>query len=163
MKSNFVSTILFLSFALSKKFENHYQIQLMKKYIVPFFLAILLAACGGNDNKSTTGSGADSTATEKPAAANDITSNPDYKKGLDLISQSDCLTCHKVSEKLTGPAYKDVANKYAGSDTAVAYLVKKIIKGGKGVWGTVPMTPHPLLAEADVQQMVKYILLLKSN
>ena len=54
----------------------------MKKYILPFFLVVLLAACGGNDNKSTTGSGTDSTATEKPAAANDITSNPDYKKGL---------------------------------------------------------------------------------
>lgn len=130
---------------------------------MPFSLVVLLAACGGNDNKSSTGSGKDTAATEKPAAANDISSNPDYQKGLALIGQSDCLTCHKISEKLTGPAYQDVANKYAGSDTAVKYLVNKVIKGGKGVWGTVPMTPHPLLAEADVEQMVKYILLLKTN
>jgi cytochrome c len=135
----------------------------MKKYLMPFSLLILLAACGSNDNQNSTSGNKDSTAAEKPAAANDITANPDYQKGLALIAQSDCLTCHKISEKLTGPAYQDVANKYAGSDTAVSYLVNKIIKGGKGVWGTVPMTGHPLLAEADVQQMVKYILLLKTN
>ena len=135
----------------------------MKKYLIPFSVLLLLAACGNNDNQTSTGTNKDSTAAEKPAAANDITANPDYQKGLALIAQSDCLTCHKISEKLTGPAYQDVANKYAGSDTAVNYLVNKIIKGGKGVWGTVPMTPHPLLAEADVQQMVKYILLLKTN
>ena len=128
---------------------------------MPFSLLILLAACGSNDNKSSTTNSTDSTAVEKPAATNDISSNPDYQKGLALIAQSDCLTCHKVSEKVTGPAYQEVANRYAGSDTAIKYLVNKIIKGGKGVWGTVPMTPHPLLAEADAQQMVKYILLLK--
>jgi cytochrome c len=135
----------------------------MKKYLMPFSMLVLLAACGNNDNKNSTSGTKDSTATEKPAAANDITSNPDYQKGLALIAQSDCLTCHKISEKLTGPSYQDVANKYAGSDTAVNYLSSKIIKGGSGKWGTVPMTPHPLLTEADAQQMVKYILLLKTN
>ena len=130
---------------------------------MPFSLLVLLAACGNNDNQNSTSANKDTTAAEKPAAANDITANPDYQKGLALIAQSDCLTCHKVSEKLTGPAYQDVANKYAGSDTALNYLTAKIIKGGKGVWGVVPMTPHPLLAEVDVQQMVKYILLLKTN
>jgi cytochrome c len=135
----------------------------MKKYILPLSLLFLLAACGGNDSANKTGGSGDSAVVEKPAAKNDITSNPDYQKGLSLISQSDCLTCHKISEKLIGPAYQDVANKYAGSDTAVAYLVNKVIKGGKGVWGTTPMTPHPMLAAADVTSMVKYILLLKTN
>lgn len=131
---------------------------------MPFSLLVLLAACGNNGSQNSTSVSSDSTAAEKSAAAaNVVTANPDYQKGLALISQSDCLTCHKISEKLTGPAYQDVANKYAGSDTAIKYLVNKIIKGGKGVWGTVPMTAHPLLAEADVQQMVKYILLLKTN
>lgn len=129
---------------------------------MPFTLLVVLAACGGND-KQTTAVSTDSATVEKPAAANDITANPDYQKGLALIGQSDCLTCHKISEKLTGPSYKDVANKYAGSDTAIAYLTAKVLKGGKGVWGTVPMTPHPLLPPADAEQMVKYILLLKTN
>ena len=134
----------------------------MKKYLTAFPLLVLLAACGNNDNKQNSTSTKDTVA-EKPAAANDITANPDYQNGLARISQSDCLSCHKVNEKLIGPSYQDVANKYAGSDTAMNYLVGKIIKGGTGVWGTVPMTPHPLLTEGDVQQMVKYILLLKTN
>ena len=135
----------------------------MKKYISGFSLLVLFAACGGNDKESATNVNTDSAAVEKPAASNDITANPDYQNGLAKISQSDCLSCHKISEKLIGPSYQDVANKYAGSDTAVNYLVGKVIKGGKGVWGQVPMTPHPLLSEADVQQMVKYILLLKTK
>ena len=134
----------------------------MKKYLMPFSLLVVLAACGSNDKQNSTAVSTDSATAEKPAA-NDITANPDYQKGLALIGQSDCLTCHKISEKLTGPSYQDVANKYAGSDTAVAYLTAKILKGGKGVWGAVPMTPHPLLPPADAEQMVRYILLLKTN
>jgi cytochrome c len=135
----------------------------MKKYLMPFSLLVVLAACGSNNDENSTAVSKDSVTVEKPAATNDITANPDYQKGLALISQSDCLTCHKISEKLTGPSYQDVANKYASSDTAITYLTAKIIKGGKGVWGTVPMTPHPLLPPADAEQMVKYILLLKTN
>ncbi len=91
----------------------------------------------------------------------DVTQNPDYQKGLDILAKNDCLTCHKVDETLTGPAYRDVANKYAGADTAVSYLTEKIINGGKGVWGSVMMVPHPGISQADAEAMVKYILLLK--
>ena len=136
----------------------------MKKYFITLSLLVVLAACGGNDTKNSGTENKDSTSVaEKPAASNDVTANPDYQKGLALIAKSDCLTCHKVNEKLIGPAYKDVANKYAGNDTALNYLVHKVITGGKGVWGQVPMTGHPLLSESDVQQMVKYILLLKGS
>ncbi len=78
-----------------------------------------------------------------------------------LIGKSDCLTCHKVREKLIGPAYQDVANKYESTDANITMLASKIIAGGKGVWGEVPMTPHPTVSEADAKQMVKYVLLLK--
>lgn len=132
----------------------------MKKFLALLPLLILLAACGGNSNESTSSTSTDSSSTTQ-AAANDISSNPDYQKGLALVAKSNCLTCHKVEEKLIGPAYKDVANKYAGNDTAVTYLAHKVIAGGKGVWGEVAMTPHPDLSEADAEQMVKYILLLK--
>ncbi|KAA9040757.1 c-type cytochrome [Ginsengibacter hankyongi] len=132
----------------------------MKKFLALLPLLILLAACGGNSNESTSSTTTDSSSTTQ-AAANDISSNPDYQKGLALVAKSNCLTCHKVEEKLIGPAYKDVANKYAGNDTAVTYLAHKVIAGGKGVWGQVAMTPHPDLSEADAEQMVKYILLLK--
>ena len=52
----------------------------------------------------------------------DITKNPDYQKGVEIIAKSDCFTCHKIDEKNIGPAWRDVATKYAGQDTAVKYL-----------------------------------------
>ena len=135
----------------------------MKKYFSLLPLLVLFAACGGNENSNNTSTAATDSAATAPAATNDVSSNPDYQKGLALVSKSNCFTCHKINEKLIGPAYVDVANKYAGSDTAVTYLAHKVIAGGSGVWGTTPMTPHPDISEADAEQMVKYVLLLKTQ
>ena len=132
----------------------------MKKILAIFPLIILIAACGGNSSQQNSAGATNDSASAAPAA-NDVSSNPDYQKGLALVAKSNCLTCHKVSEKLIGPAYKDVAKKYAGNDTAVTHLAHKVITGGKGVWGDIIMTPHPDVSEADAEQMVKYILLLK--
>ena len=120
----------------------------------------LIAACGNNSNNN---SNSDSSSTAVAPATNDITANPDYKKGLTLIAANDCLTCHKVDEKVTGPAYRDVANKYENTDANVKMLAAKVIKGGSGNWGPVAMTPHPALSEADAEQMVKYVLLLRNK
>lgn len=94
----------------------------------------------------------------KPAAAAD---NVDLKKGETLISKSDCFACHKVQEKVLGPSYKDVANKYEKTKANIDYLVNKIKTGGSGVWGAVPMSPHPALSDDDLKAMVQYILSLK--
>ncbi len=96
--------------------------------------------------------------TTKPAAAND---NGDIKKGEALISKSDCFACHKVDVKVLGPSYKDVANKYPNNAATVNQLVDKIKKGGSGVWGAIPMSPHPALSDDDAKAMVRYILSLK--
>jgi len=133
----------------------------MKRIFITAIAFASLVACNSNSgSKETT-----ETKEEKPAAAEvPITENPDYLAGLDLILKSDCLTCHKVEEKLTGPSYRDVANKYASQAPGIIpTLAEKIIKGGTGVWGEVPMLPHPTLAPADAEKMVKYILLLKNN
>jgi cytochrome c len=130
----------------------------MKKYFFTALMLGLIAACSnnaGNNNNSDT--------TASASSSNDVTTNPDYQKGLALVAQNDCLTCHKVDEKVTGPAYRDVANKYDNTDANVKILAQKVIKGGSGNWGTVPMTPHPALSEADAEQMVKYILLLRNK
>lgn len=132
----------------------------MKKYFITTLLLGLIAACSNNSNNNNN---SDSSSTTVAPAANDITANPDYKKGLTLIAANDCLTCHKIDEKVTGPAYRDVANKYENTDANVKMLADKVIKGGSGNWGTVPMTPHPALTEADAEQMVKYILLLRNK
>ena len=132
----------------------------MKKYFVTAAILAIIAACNSNETKT---GAADSSSNGAAAPANDLSSNPDYEKGLALIASNDCLTCHKIDEKLTGPAYRDVANKYENTDANIKMLAGKILKGGSGVWGDVAMTPHPGLAEEDAEQMVKYILLLKNK
>ncbi len=129
----------------------------MKRILIASFAIASLVACNSGGDKSTK---TESTEEKKPAETS-ITDNPDYKAGLELIAKSDCFTCHKVDEAVTGPAYRDVANKYAGQEGIVPKLAEKIIKGGTGVWGQVPMLPHPNLSQADAETMVKYVLLLK--
>ncbi|EOR95796.1 Cytochrome c, class I [Arcticibacter svalbardensis MN12-7] len=83
-----------------------------------------------------------------------------YEKGAQLIKSSDCLSCHQEKAKLVGPSYVDVAKKYKPTDDNINLLAGKIIKGGSGVWGDVPMTPHPAVSDQDAHEMVKYILSL---
>lgn len=129
----------------------------MKKILITCFAVAALIACNNDDkSKTTTDKKADN------AASSSVSDNPDYQKGLQLIANSDCLTCHKVDEAYTGPTYRQVAEKYASQAPAIIpELASKIIKGGSGVWGQVPMLPHPGISQADAEAMVKYILLLK--
>ena len=129
----------------------------MKKVLGTMAAVIFLAACGGSDTKKTEETAAAPAAT----TSNDLSSNPDYTKGLALVAGSDCLTCHKTSEKNIGPAYKEVAAKYENTEENVKMLAEKVIKGGSGVWGAVPMTPHPQISQEDAEAMIKYIMLLK--
>jgi cytochrome c len=129
----------------------------MKKVLGLMMAVVVFAACGGNKETKTE----EASATTAAASTNDLSSNPDYTKGLALVAGSDCLTCHKTSEKNIGPAYKDVAAKYENNEENVKMLATKIIKGGSGVWGAIPMTPHPQVKPEDAEAMVKYVLLLK--
>ena len=121
---------------------------------------IVFTACGGAEEKkeATTATTETKAVVEAPKP---LSENPDYKKGLALIAGSDCLTCHKTSEKLIGPAYKDVAAKYEATESNIKMLAAKVISGGSGVWGAIPMTPHPQIKQEDAEAMVKYIMLLK--
>ena len=71
------------------------------------------------------------------------------------------MACHKKDSKSIGPAYREVAMKYKGDNKALETLTKKIISGGSGVWGAVPMSPHPALSDDDARSMISYILSLK--
>ena len=136
----------------------------MKQIFFTSAIALTLIACGGagTENKEAAKEEPKETAAA-PAPAADPTANPDYENGLVLVAQSDCLTCHKVDEKLIGPTYRDVANKYENTEANVKMLAEKIIKGGTGVWGQVAMTPHPAVTPADAETMVKYVLSLKNK
>jgi cytochrome c len=75
-----------------------------------------------------------------------------------LAKKHNCLACHTVDKKMVGPAYKDVAAKYASDSSAPAKLFDKVKKGGQGVWGQVPMPPNPQVPDADVKALVAWIL-----
>jgi cytochrome c len=79
----------------------------------------------------------------------------------DLAKAKNCMACHAVANKLVGPAYKDVASKYAGQKDAEAKLVAKVLKGGSGAWGAVPMPANPQVSEAEAKTLVKWILATK--
>jgi cytochrome c len=81
--------------------------------------------------------------------------------GAKLMEGSDCASCHRENEKLIGPAYHDIAQKYPATAANITMLAGKIIKGGKGNWGEIPMTPHPTLSQKDAEEMTRYILALK--
>ncbi|ALV07421.1 c-type cytochrome [Roseateles depolymerans] len=79
----------------------------------------------------------------------------------ELAQKKNCMACHAVDKKLVGPAYKDVAAKYAGDKDAVKKLSEKVIKGGSGVWGPVPMPANPQVTPAEAETLVKWILTTK--
>jgi cytochrome c len=78
-----------------------------------------------------------------------------------LATAKNCMACHAVDKKLVGPAYKDVAKKYAGQKDAVDKLAVKIMKGGSGVWGPVPMPANPQVSEAEAKKLATWVLSLK--
>ncbi|MBF4472058.1 MULTISPECIES: c-type cytochrome [Flavobacterium] len=77
-----------------------------------------------------------------------------------IIKKLDCATCHKIDKKVIGPSYLDIAKKYPMNDKSISYLSDKIIKGGSGVWGAVPMASHGTLKKEDAKKIAKYILSL---
>ncbi|MFN8252424.1 MAG: c-type cytochrome [Ferruginibacter sp.] len=118
----------------------------MKKTILIFSVAAILYSCGGGSSSS---------------GSSTASSNPDADKGLELIGKSDCFGCHKVKETSVGPAYNKVAQKYEATEANISTLADKVMKGGSGNWGTVPMAGHPAITKEDAVLMVKYVLSLK--
>ena len=78
-----------------------------------------------------------------------------------LAKSKNCMACHAVDKKLVGPSYKDVAAKYAGNAKAVDMLAAKIIKGGSGVWGAIPMPANTQVNEADAKKLAAWVLSVK--
>lgn len=133
----------------------------MKKIITILSSAAFLISCGsGSDNKETTDKDSVSTTAVEAPKEDSAT-----KRGLDLIAQSDCFTCHKLNEAAIGPAYAAVAEKYHSMDKQAATdsIVHQIINGGVGKWGTTPMTAHPSISNEEASDMAAYILSIKKE
>lgn len=125
----------------------------MKKITACVLLSIILFACNNANEKK--GSGSDEKNT------NPAMDNTDNNAGLNLITKSDCFTCHKLREPLVGPAYSEIAKKYENTAENISMLADRVINGSSGNWGEVQMLPHRDIKKDDAEIMVKYILLLK--
>lgn len=132
----------------------------MKKNVLLAGFIFCLTACSSPGKQENIPAKGDEIKTAEKVPAS---SNPDYDKGLQLVVKSDCLGCHKINEAAVGPAYAAIAAKYESTDDNINLLATKIMKGGQGVWGQVPMAAHPALSKEDAVQMVKYIMLLKDE
>lgn len=78
----------------------------------------------------------------------------------DLAKAKNCMACHAVDKKMVGPAFKDIAAKYAGQKDAAAKLADKVIKGGTGVWGQIPM-PANAVSKDEADKLVAWVLAAK--
>lgn len=77
-----------------------------------------------------------------------------------LAQKNSCMSCHQVAKKVVGPAFADVAKKYKGDAGAAGHLFNVVKKGGKGVWGSIPMPPHPQVKDDDAKAIVAWVLSL---
>jgi cytochrome c len=126
------------------------------KYLIAFIWIIVLAGCGGNSDTKQNASDSSTTKTE--------TKDPEAAKGLELVSKSDCFTCHKLNETNIGPPYAAIAAKYKTiTPQSMDSMVTQILKGGYGRWGAVPMTPHPQFSRQEAEAMVHYIMSIKQE
>lgn len=116
----------------------------MKKLFLTGIVSLLVVSCSKKENSEIQPSSDTST----PVVTN--------VSGQSLMEASDCMACHNADERLIGPSYKEIAAKYSEKDIEI--LASKIIDGGSGVWGSVPMQPHPQISKEDAKKMVEYIL-----
>src|SRR5687768_17439614 len=128
------------------------------------FFTCAMISCGGKQEKAESEKdeyGEYETAEKaKDAKADQALPDDLIKQGQALTDASDCKTCHHQTNKLIGPAHAEVAKKYEFTQANVTYLAGKIMNGGSGVWGEIPMTPHVDLSQADAEKMAMYVLSL---
>jgi cytochrome c len=121
-------------------------------------IGLALASCGNPESSSKT----EQTETTADTSATVSAQTPgEMLPGEKLIATADCVGCHNKIQKVIGPAYVDIAAKYPANDENIDHLADVVIKGSKGTWGELPMTPHPSLSKDDAKLMVSWILSLK--
>lgn len=118
----------------------------MKKLFLTGCVSLLIFSCSKKEN--TTIDTAETPSVSEPAKTN--------LSGDQIIETLDCSGCHSVNERMIGPSYQEIAGKYSQKD--IELLASKIIEGGSGVWGSVPMSAHPQVSKEDAKKMVEYIL-----
>lgn len=120
----------------------------MKNILLTGALGLLMLSCSKKENTTEVASSSETASVSEPAKAN--------LSGDQIMETLDCSGCHSVNERMIGPSYQEIAGKYTEKDTEL--LASKIIEGGSGVWGGVPMVAHPQVSKEDAKKMVEYIL-----
>lgn len=120
----------------------------MKKIFLTGCISLLIVSCSKKENIPVDNTSSETNAVSEPAKTT--------LSGDQIIERLDCSGCHSVNERMIGPSYKEIAGKYSEKD--VELLASKIIEGGSGVWGNVPMSPHTQVSKEDAKKMVEYIL-----
>ncbi|MFM7431649.1 MAG: c-type cytochrome [Flammeovirgaceae bacterium] len=124
--------------------------------ILIFACTIVFYSCGSKEKKVVT---EDYGTPQETLDAPDVAADA-ITQGESLVKASDCKTCHHTVNKIIGPSHTDVAKKYEFSKANVELLAGKIIKGGSGVWGEIPMAAHADITQADAEKMARYVLSL---
>lgn len=125
----------------------------MKKVLIVLAMAAM-TACGGKKEAANTEEYASQDNKPKLSSAEQI------KEGDALVKASDCKTCHHATNKIIGPSHTDVAKKYEFTEANVKLLATKIVQGGQGVWGEIPMTAHVDITMDNAEKMARYVLSL---
>ena len=116
-------------------------------------LVTTIIACGPKEKKSTEEFNVNESTESKPAV--DL-----IAQGEALVKASDCKTCHHATNKIIGPSHTDVAKKYDFTEANVKMLAQKIIAGGQGNWGEIPMAAHADISTENAASMARYVLSL---
>lgn len=139
----------------------------LKRRLIIFCLLFPITGCGGDPG--ATESGVQSTLTAASAKPGSLNSESVKSKGVSianasdigaqLIIKNDCMNCHRDRQKLIGPAFSEIAQRYG--DSNIDSLARTIIKGGSGKWGSLAMNPHPILSTNDAKKIVRFIFRFK--
>ena len=121
----------------------------MMRHLALLFSLLIIVSCNKNE-----------TVSQGLEEQKNMVKLNDVEQGNLLLEDNDCMACHQQNDKTIGPSYKDIANKYTEKD--IDYLADKVINGGSGVWGEVPMSPHPNIEKNNARKIVKYILAQKN-
>jgi len=122
---------------------------------IGFAIMLIVFACGPKKEAATT----EDYGTPKEEAAT-LSGGDVIAQGESLVKASDCKTCHHKINKIIGPSQTEIAKKYEFTEANVKLLAEKIIKGGSGVWGQIPMSAHADISQPDAEKMARYILSL---
>jgi cytochrome c len=127
----------------------------IKQVLAAVLMALVIASCGSKTENKVSEDYGTPDESAAPVASVDV-----IVQGESLVKASDCKTCHHQTNKIIGPSHTDVAKKYEFTQANVTLLAGKIISGGTGVWGQIPMTPHPDITQIDAEKMARYVLSL---